>query len=178
MPPAILALLAVLLLPGEAAPSSAALPAVSPRPRLVLAVSVDQMRYDYLTRFKPLFKGGFRTLLDRGAVFTNAHYDYAFTETGPGHSVLLTGRNPRHSGIVANSWWDPLSRAWVNVVDDPVQAPVGGPGRAASPANLIGFTVGDVLKKASPASRVVGVSVKDRSAVLMAGRRGDAAYWR
>jgi predicted AlkP superfamily pyrophosphatase or phosphodiesterase len=150
---------------------------LSPRPRLVLAVAVDQMRFDYLTRFKPLFEGGFRTLWERGAIFSNAHYGYANTETGPGHAVLLTGRNPRHSGIIANSWWDGLSRSWINVVDDPVQSPVGGTGRGASPANLIGFTVGDVLKKASPASRVVGVSVKDRSAVLLAGRRGDAAYW-
>lgn len=177
MAPVILALLAVLIQPGEALPPAVSVPAVSPRPRLVLAVSVDQMRYDYLTRFKPLFEGGFRTLWERGAIFSNAHYDYAYTETGPGHSVLLTGRNPSHSGIVANSWWDALSRSWVNVVDDPVQSPVGGTGRAASPANLIGFTVGDVLKKHSPASRVVGVAGKDRSAILMAGRRADAAYW-
>jgi predicted AlkP superfamily pyrophosphatase or phosphodiesterase len=177
MPLVIFALLAVLILPGEAAPAPASLPTPSPPPRLVLALSVDQMRYDYLTRFKPLFTGGLRTLWQRGAIFSNAHYDYAFTETGPGHSVLLTGRNPKHSGIVANSWWDPLSRSWVNVVDDPVQATVGGTGRAASPANLLGFTVGDVLKKKSPGSRVVGVSVKDRSAILMAGRRADAAYW-
>lgn len=156
---------------------AATVPPASPRPRLVLAVSVDQMRFDYLTRFKPLFQGGFRTLWERGAIFSNAHYEYANTETGPGHSVLLTGRYPSHSGIVANAWWDAVSRSWVNVVDDPVQTPVGGGGRGASPVNLIGFTVGDALKKASPASRVVGVSVKDRSAVLMAGHRGDAAYW-
>ena len=64
------------------------------------------MRFDYLTRFKPLFQGGFRTLWERGAIFSNAHYEYANTETGPGHSVLLTGRNPSHSGIIANAWWD------------------------------------------------------------------------
>jgi predicted AlkP superfamily pyrophosphatase or phosphodiesterase len=147
------------------------------RPRLVLVVSVDQMRYDYLTRFRPLFQGGFKAVWDRGAIFANAHYEYANTETGPGHSVILTGRHPRHSGIIANAWWDDLTRKWVNVVEDPVQLPVGGTGRGASPANLIGFTLGDVLKKASPASRVVGVATKDRSAVLLAGRRADAAYW-
>ena len=90
---------------------AASLPPVSPRPRLVLVLSVDQMRFDYLTRFKPLFRGGFRTMWERGAVFSNAHYEYANTETGPGHSVLLTGRYPSHSGIVANEWWDSLSRA-------------------------------------------------------------------
>ncbi len=158
-----------------AAPGASASAAESPR--LVLVVSVDQMRYDYLTRFRPLFQGGFKTLWERGAVFANAHYEYANTETGPGHSVILTGRHPRHSGIVANSWWDDLARRWVNVVEDPVHLPVGGAGRGASPVNLIGFTVGDALKKASPRSRVVGVAAKDRSAVLMAGRRADAAYW-
>jgi len=168
-----LALLAAL--PGTS--GSADLAPLSPRPRLVLVVSVDQMRFDYLTRFEPLFRGGFRRMLDRGATFANARYAYANTETGPGHATILTGRHPSHSGIVANTWYDGVSRAWVNVVDDPVQAAVGGTGRGASPANLIGFTVGDVLKKASPASRVVAVSMKDRSAVLMGGRRADAAYW-
>ena len=160
--------------------AAAALAAAAPEPthpRLVLVVSVDQMRYDYLTRFRPLYQGGFKRLLEQGAVFANARYDYANTETGPGHSVILTGRHPSHSGIIANSWWDELTRKWVNVVDDPVQSPVGGGGRGASPANLVGFTLGDALKKASPASRVVGVATKDRSAVLLAGRRADAAYW-
>jgi predicted AlkP superfamily pyrophosphatase or phosphodiesterase len=146
-------------------------------PKLVVFVSVDQLRFDYLTRFDSLFKGGFRTLLDRGAVFTNARYRHANTETGPGHAVLLSGRNASHSGIIANEWYDPLTRAMVNVVDDPAQVALLGTGRGASPANFDGFTVGDLLKRRSPLSRVVTLSMKDRSAVLMGGRRGDAAYW-
>src|SRR5215470_11674571 len=112
-------------------------------PRLILVLSIDQMRFDYLTRFAPLYKGGFRTLLDNGAVFTNANYRHSATETGPGHSVILSGRHPSHSGIVANEWWDALLKKYINVVDDPVQSPVGGEGRSASPANLLTFTVGD-----------------------------------
>jgi predicted AlkP superfamily pyrophosphatase or phosphodiesterase len=135
------------------------------------------MRFDYLTRFDPLYKGGLRTLLDRGAVFANANYRHSANETGPGHSVILTGRHPSHSGIVANDWYDGYLGKVVNVVDDPVQNPLGGAGRSASPANLLGFTVGDVVKAKSPASKVVGVSLKDRSAILMAGRRADGAYW-
>jgi predicted AlkP superfamily pyrophosphatase or phosphodiesterase len=146
-------------------------------PRLVVMLSIDQMRFDYLTRFDPLYKGGLRMLLDRGAVFTNANYRHAATETGPGHSVLLSGRHPSHSGIVANEWYDGYLRKAVNVVDDDVQVPIGGPGRAASPANALSFTVGDVLKARSPQSRVIGVSIKDRSAILTGGRRADAAYW-
>src|SRR5687767_8799775 len=146
-------------------------------PKLVLVLSIDQMRFDYLTRFAPLYKGGMRTLAERGAVFSQASYRHAAAETGPGHSVLLSGRHPSHSGIVANDWWDPYLKKTVNVVDDPLQLPLGGEGRSASPANALGFTVGDVLKLRNSRSRVVGVSLKDRSAILLAGRRGDAAYW-
>ena len=146
-------------------------------PRLVVVVSVDQMRYDYLLRFRPLFTGGFKTLTEQGAVFSNARYRHANCETGPGHSVILSGRNALHSGIIANMWFDEATGHQVNVVDDPTVGPVGGEGRDASPANFIGFTVGDMLKKASPLAKVVGVSLKDRAAILMAGPRGDAAYW-
>jgi len=175
----LLALLAALggaLVPGQAkelAVGSAALP----RPRLVLFVSVDQMRFDYLTRFGPLFTDGFKTLLERGAVFSNARYRHSNTETGPGHAALLSGRHARDNGIVANAWYDSLLKREVNVVEDIAQSPVGGLGRGASPANFIGVTIGDLLKKVSPESKVVGVALKDRAAILMPGRRADAAYW-
>ena len=147
------------------------------RPRLVVMVAVDQMRGDYLERFAGVFRGGLRRLRERGAVFVNARYRHSNTETGPGHSILLSGRQPRHSGIVANEWYDGAERRMVNVVDDPVHTAVGGAGRGASPARFEGFTLGDVLKQTSPESRVVAVAFKDRSAVLMGGRRADAAYW-
>ena len=146
-------------------------------PRLVLVVAIDQMRFDYLTRFDALYTSGLRMLLDRGAVFTNANYRHAATETGPGYSVILTGRHPSHSGIVANDWYDAYLHKSVNVIEDPVQKPLGGAGRSASPANALGFTVGDVLKSNNPESKVVAVSLKDRSAILMGGRRADGAYW-
>ncbi len=152
-------------------------PTPAPRPRLALVVSVDQLRADYLERFGTLFSGGFRRLLDQGAVFTNARYRHACTETGPGHAVILSGRSPRSSGIVANAWYDRALRRRVNVVDDPTVAPLGGKTRAASPAHFVGFTLGDVLKRERPGARVVGVSFKDRAAILMAGPRADAAYW-
>jgi predicted AlkP superfamily pyrophosphatase or phosphodiesterase len=148
-------------------------------PRLVLFVSVDQMRYDYLTRFGPLYKAGFRRLLYRGAVLSNALYRHGNTETGPGHSVLLSGRSGWHSGIVANTWYDAVLKKDINVVEDPAVVNIGGSAGsyAASPVNFVGFTVGDMLKKRTPGSRVVGISLKDRSAILMAGPRADAAYW-
>ena len=171
----VLALLPSVRGPLGSSASADALP--DARPRLVLFISVDQLRFANLVRFESLYHGGLHTLLDRGALFTNALYRHANTETGPGHAVLLSGRNGRHSGIIANEWYDAVARKMVNVVDDPAQSPVTGHGRAASPASFDGFTVGDMLKRASPGSRVVGVSLKDRAAVLMAGRRADAAYW-
>jgi predicted AlkP superfamily pyrophosphatase or phosphodiesterase len=165
----------VLLL--EAAASAAADTTASERPRLVVFVSVDQMHAAYLSRFASLFQGGLKRINDEGAVFPNADYRHANSETGPGHALLLSGRHARDNGIVANDWFDRLERATVNVVDDPATSPLPGPGRGASPAHFIGATLGDLLKKTSPASRVVGVAAKDRAAILMAGPRADAAYW-
>jgi len=170
--------LALAVAAGTSASAPASPPAPAARPRLLLFVSVDQLRYDYLVRFAPLFQGGFKRLLGEGAVFGNAFYRHADTETGPGHSVLLTGRHARDTGIVANEWYDRLRGGdLVNVVDDGLSRPLPGPGRGASPANSLGVTIGDLLKRASPRSRVVGVSVKDRAAILLAGRNADAAYW-
>jgi predicted AlkP superfamily pyrophosphatase or phosphodiesterase len=168
---------AIALLMGTIVLSSACGEQSDSKPKLILVLSIDQMRFDYLTRFDDLYKGGFRTLLDQGAVFSEARYDHAMTETGPGHSVILSGRHPRHSGIVANAWYDSALKKTINVVEDPLQSPLGGEGRRASPVNFIGTTLGDVLKQQDPESRVVGVSLKDRSAILMAGPQGDAAYW-
>jgi predicted AlkP superfamily pyrophosphatase or phosphodiesterase len=171
---ALLSLAAPLASPSQATTLSPA----AGRPRLVLFVAVDQMRADYLDRFRPLFKAGLKRLTEDGAVFTHAMYRHACTETGPGHSVLLSGRSPRSSGIVGNVWYDRTLRQRVNVVDDPAVRLVGGSrGRTASPAYFNAFTVGDMLKASSPLSRVVGVSFKDRAAILPAGRRADGAYW-
>jgi predicted AlkP superfamily pyrophosphatase or phosphodiesterase len=169
---ALAAVLALRVWPAHQASGSGA-------PRLLLFISVDQMRYDYLTRFAPFYGGGFKTLRERGAIFPNAYYRHANTETGPGHSVLLSGRSGWHSGIVANQWFDAVLKREVNVVEDPAVRNIGGSGAGygASPVNFSGFTVGDMLKKRTPGSRVVGISLKDRAAILMSGPRADAAYW-
>ena len=110
-------------------------------------VSVDQMRADYLVRFRPLFTSGLKTVAEQGAVFTNARYRHACTETGPGHSVLLTGRSPRSSGIVGNTWYDRTLRRRVNVVEDATVRVLGGAGRTASPSYFNGFSVGDCRRR-------------------------------
>jgi predicted AlkP superfamily pyrophosphatase or phosphodiesterase len=155
-----------------------------PKPRLVLAIVVDQFRYDYLVRFGDSYKGGLNTLLNRGAVFTNAYYDQYPTVTAVGHSTLLTGATPALSGIIENTWFDRPSGRTVTSVFDPNVKAVGGPGDGASPHRLMASTVCDQMKMArantpleKPTTKCFGVSLKDRSAILTNGHMADAAYW-
>ncbi len=159
--------------------SAAAAPeAPDEAPRLVLLVAVDQMRYDYLPRFASAFTGGFRRLARDGAVFTNAHLDHYPSVTAVGHSAMLTGARPSVSGIVGNDWYDRALKRSVTSVDDPGTKLLGaGDATGSSPHRLRVSTVGDELKMARPDSRVVGISHKDRSAILMGGRMADLALW-
>jgi hypothetical protein len=175
--PRLALLLGVLLLgaPRPAAPATAGPPE---KPRLVLLVAVDQMRHDYLPRFAGGFTGGFRRLLQGGAAFTNAHLDHYPSVTAVGHAAMLTGAPPSLSGIIGNDWYDRSLRRNVTSVEDPATRLVGAEGSAgSSPHRLRVSTLGDELKMAQPGSRVVGLSHKDRSAILMAGRMADLALW-
>src|SRR5438067_13133550 len=87
--------------PNAAPPSAAARP-----PKLVLAIVIDQFRFDYLTRFRSEYTGGLKRLLDQGAIFTNANYEHVPTATAVGHSTFLSGATPAMSGIIGNEWWD------------------------------------------------------------------------
>ncbi len=151
------------------------------RPRLLLLIVVDQFRYDYLERFGDLFTaGGLRRLQREGASWVAADYDHIPTETAPGHATLMTGAWPSETGIIANEWYDRDAKKRVNnVQDDTAKLFDGIEGeRASSPRNLLASTVGDELRLASNnRSKVVGISVKDRGAILPAGRMANAAYW-
>jgi predicted AlkP superfamily pyrophosphatase or phosphodiesterase len=150
-------------------------------PKLVVVIVIDQFRGDYLERYRDQFgDAGFRTLLDHGAYFLNCNYNYANTRTAPGHSTLFTGAYSNGHGIVANEWWDQKKKHMVTSVEDDDTKLVGVDGEktGASPHNLLADTLGDELKLATQGkSRVFGVSLKDRAAVLPAGFAGDAAYW-
>lgn len=149
------------------------------KPRLVLTIMIDQFREDYLTRFRNEYKGGFSELLSGGAVFPDAHQDHFPTVTAVGHTTVLTGSVPATSGIIGNEWYDRRSGKVVTSVEDASSALIGDPsGEGASPHNLVVSTVGDELKIAHHSdSRVIGISLKDRAAILMVGRMADAAYW-
>jgi hypothetical protein len=150
--------------------------AVRERPRLVLLIAVDQLRHDYLTRFREDFTGGFRHLLTYGADFTNAHLEHYPSVTAIGHATMLSGAPPSMSGIIGNDWYDRDDKKNITSVSDPGVTGLGGVS-AASPHRLLVSTIGDELKMAGRESRVIGLSLKDRSAILPAGRMADGAFW-
>jgi predicted AlkP superfamily pyrophosphatase or phosphodiesterase len=161
-------------LPGSAS-------AYNARPKLVVIIVIDQFRGDYLERYRDQFgEGGFRLFLDHGAYFSNCFYNYANTRTGPGHATLFTGAYSNGHGIADNEWWDPQKKKMVTSVEDDSTKLVG-PGvehAGASPHNLLADTLGDELRLATQGkSRVFGVSLKDRSAILPAGFAANGAYW-
>ena len=137
-------------------------------PTLVVLITVDQFRADYLERFRAQFTGGLARLMRDGAVFTDAHQDHAITETAPGHATLLAGRHPRSTGITMNS---------LGVADDAAPLIAGGIGTGASPRRFVGSTLVDWLHDRDARSRTLSVSVKDRGAILPVGRSRADVYW-
>lgn len=150
------------------------------QPKLVVGIVVDQMRQEYFYRYESKFgANGFNRFVKQGFMLKNAHYNYVPTETGPGHASIYTGTTPAIHGIVANDWYDRTLKKDVNCVGDDQQTPVGSArGGKVSPARLLSTTITDELKFATQMrAKVVGVSIKDRGAVLPTGHMPDGAYW-
>ncbi|HZD93179.1 MAG TPA: alkaline phosphatase family protein [Candidatus Sulfotelmatobacter sp.] len=149
------------------------------KPKLVLAIVVDQFRYDYLLRFRGDYQGGLARLLAQGAVFADARYIHFPTVTAVGHSTFMSGATPSISGIIANTWLDREENAQVTSVSDKSTTLLGGPPgvQGSSPHRLLVSTIGDELKMSGQHSKVIGISMKDRSAILPVGHMADAAYW-
>lgn len=151
------------------------------RPKLVVGIVVDQMRQEYLYRFEKKYgTGGFRRLMGDGFMLRNAHYNYVPTYTGPGHASIYTGTTPAIHGIIGNDWYDKDSQQSVNCVGDSRQKVVGATqGRGAvSPWRMLSTTITDELEIATQRrAKVIGISMKDRGAVLPAGHMPDGAYW-
>src|SRR5215213_1433752 len=151
------------------------------RPRLVLLIVVDQFRYDYLERYGDLFvANGLKRLLREGASWSQSNYDHMPTYTAPGHATMMTGAYPAETGVVGNEWPDRATGKKVTSVSDATVKLLGGkPGETgSSPRRLMSSTVGDELRfVTNDRSKVIGVSIKDRSAILPAGGHANAAYW-
>jgi hypothetical protein len=150
------------------------------KPKLVVGIVVDQMRQEYLYRYSPKFSnGGFNRLMNDGFMLRNAHYNYVPTVTGPGHASIYTGTTPSTHGVIANDWYDKDLKKNVNCIEDERQQAVGVEKAAgASPWRMLSSTITDELKIfTQKRAKVIGLSIKDRGAILPAGHAADGAYW-
>src|SRR5438093_3455344 len=139
----------------------------APQPKLLVVITVDQLRRDYLDRYRTQLNGGLAMLVKQGADFTEAYQDHAVTETAPGHSTILSGRWPAHTGIIRNTAG----------VQDSAALLIGIVGPGASPARFRGTELFDWLQAAEPKARALSVSRKDRGAILPIGRARQQVYW-
>ena len=178
------AFLVIAFLLGITNASAANYPA---KPKLVVILVVDQLRADYLTKFKSAFlpagtstaPGGYRFLMEKGAYFPMAEYPLLQNMTCPGHATISTGALPYQHGVTLNGWMDASTAKKNYCVGDSNHAIVGSKSESngISPKNLIGTTLTDQIKSHAPASRVYAISIKDRGSVLMGGHRADLALW-
>jgi predicted AlkP superfamily pyrophosphatase or phosphodiesterase len=153
----------------------------SAKPKLVVGIVIDQMRWDYLYRFNQLYgSNGFKRLIGEGFSCDNTLIPYTPTYTAPGHTCIYTGSIPAIHGIVGNSWFDKSTNANVYCTDDSTVSTVGNTSDAGkmSPENMLVTTITDELRLSNNfKSKVIGLALKDRGAILPAGHSANAAYW-
>lgn len=169
-----LKLLAAILL--AAAPAAAQPPE---RPRLIVAISVDQFSADLFAQYRQHFTGGLRRL-SNGIVFPAGYQSHAATETCPGHSTILTGAHPARTGIIANNWYDQGAARedkYIYCAEDERVAGSTSESYTVSPLHLRVPALGDLMRRADPRARVVAVAGKDRAAVMMGGRGPNERWW-
>jgi predicted AlkP superfamily pyrophosphatase or phosphodiesterase len=150
-------------------------------PKLVIGLVIDQMRYDYLTRFSDRYgKNGFKRLLEKGFSIESAYYNYIPTYTAVGHASIYTGTTPDNHGIISNNWYDKFLKKSIYCVDDNNYKTVGNSGDRGrkSPFRMHTTTVTDQLHLAQNMNgKTIGIAIKDRSAILPAGHTANGAYW-
>jgi len=150
------------------------------RPKLVVGIVVDQMRWDYLYRYYDRYGDkGFKRLMNEGLNCENTHIDYLPSFTAPGHACIYSGSVPALNGIVANDWIDVATgRKWYCCEDTTVKSIGGGKAGWMSPNNLLASTITDELRLATNfQSKTIGIAIKDRGAILPAGHSANAAFW-
>lgn len=154
---------------------------IAPQPKLVVGVVVDQMRFDYLNRFKTKYtSNGFLRLINQGYSCNNHHFNFIPTYTAPGHASIFTGTTPSVHGIIGNSWYDKVSNSTVNCTTDKAYVPVGADAKygRVSPRNMKVTTLADQNRLFTQMNgKTIGVSIKDRGAVFSSGHSANGAYW-
>ena len=157
------------------------LPVLPSSQGLIVGLVIDQMRYDYIYRYWSKFgNDGFKRLVSEGFVFSNTNYNYVPTYTAPGHACIYTGTTPSVNGMISNEWYDRATRKSQYCVNDTTVMPLGTTSISGkmSPRNLLSTTVTDELRLATNMqSKVIGIALKDRGAILPAGQSANAAYW-
>ncbi|SDR74363.1 Type I phosphodiesterase / nucleotide pyrophosphatase [Polaribacter sp. KT25b] len=153
----------------------------SAKPKLVVGIVIDQMRYDYLRRFSNRYSDdGFKRLLNNGFSLENAHYNYIPTYTAVGHTSIYTGTTPSNHGIISNNWYDKFLKKSIYCVDDSNYKTIGNESSTGkkSPVRMQTTTVTDQLHLAQNMNgKTIGIAIKDRSAILPAGHTANGAYW-
>lgn len=150
------------------------------KPKLVVAIVIDQMRYDFLENLSHRYSdNGFNRLVNDGFNCKNNFYNYVPTVTGPGHSSISTGSTPKTHGIVGNNWYDRERKHSIYCTDDSNYNNVGGDDYSGnkSPNNLLVETFADINKMSNNKSKTISIAIKDRGSILMGGKKADAAYW-
>lgn len=174
-------ILAILLLANSIFAQKTSSTAVQSKPKLVVGIIVDQMRYDYLNKYYSRFsEGGFKRMMNQGINCTDNHYSYAPTVTAAGHASVYTGTTPAVHGIVGNDWTDVLSGKKVYCTDDSTVQTVGTTGKSGwmSPKNLWTSTITDQLRLAQNfKNKTIAIALKDRGAILPGGHTANGAYW-
>lgn len=151
------------------------------KPKLVVGIVVDQMRYDYLNRFSDKYgNGGFKRLMKDGYNCKNNHFNYVPTYTAPGHTSVYTGTSPKYHGIIGNDWYDKTTQKRVYCAGDDSVESVGVEGKAGqmSPHRMKTTSFADENRLYTQMrGKTIGIALKDRGAILPAGHTANAAYW-
>lgn len=154
---------------------------IKAKPKLVVGIVVDQMRYDYLTRFYDRYgEGGFKRMINEGFNCKNNHYNYVPTYTGPGHASIYTGTTPKYHGVISNNWYDKVEKKSVYCAGDDSVTSVGTESDAGqmSPHRMNTTSFADENRLFTQMrGKTIGVSIKDRGAILPAGHTANGAYW-
>lgn len=151
------------------------------QPKLIVGIVVDQMRTDYIYRYWDKYEDyGFKKLLRDGYFCKNAHFNYIPTYTGPGHASIFTGTTPMEHGIIANTWYDKVNKVNAYCVGDSSANSVGTDNESGkmSPHRMLAPSLGDAVRMSSLfKGKSIGISIKDRGAILPAGHSANGAYW-